>query len=173
MDQILNYGFSEDQLKGVDVGAIAEDLGQKPQKAGMSKSNGIMTPNVFTPESPAAKESRTPIQDFAVRDELGPTSVEVNRHQDLQYRTPQSLSARGDGPLIVAIVGMSCRFPGGASNVEKLQTLVSEGRSAWSEIPESRFNVDAFYHPDSDRTDSVRSRAVFDLAWRNRSNQKL
>ncbi|ROT41106.1 putative polyketide synthase [Sodiomyces alkalinus F11] len=42
---------------------------------------------------------------------------------------------------------MSCRFPGDATSPEKLWELVSEGRSAWSEIPKSRFNQEAFFHP--------------------------
>ncbi|KAL2807721.1 hypothetical protein BJX63DRAFT_61499 [Aspergillus granulosus] len=47
----------------------------------------------------------------------------------------------------IAIIGMSCRFPGDATSPEKLWKLVSEGRSAWTEIPNDRFDQDAFYHP--------------------------
>ncbi|KAL8824682.1 MAG: hypothetical protein Q9191_004887 [Dirinaria sp. TL-2023a] len=52
----------------------------------------------------------------------------------------------------IAIVGMSCRFPGDASSPEMFWDLLSNGRSAWSEIPESRFNKDAFYHPTSEKS---------------------
>lgn len=147
MDRILNNGFSEDQIKGVDVDAILKLYGQETQKP--------RTPDLTNNGTKAPKES-TP--------------------DDLPYSTSTitaSLSARGDKLLPIAIIGMSCRFPGGVSNVEEFQTLVSEGRSAWSKVPESRFNVDAFYNPDSDRTDSVRSRAWSDLATRNRSNRTL
>lgn len=54
-----------------------------------------------------------------------------------------------------AIVGMSCRFPGDANNPERFWDLLSNGRSAWSEIPESRFNKDAFYHPTSEKSTTV------------------
>ncbi|KAK3938873.1 hypothetical protein QBC46DRAFT_291686 [Diplogelasinospora grovesii] len=51
----------------------------------------------------------------------------------------------------LAIVGMACRFPGGVSSPEKLWEFVSEGRSAWSNIPASRFNQEAFHHPQADK----------------------
>ena len=57
----------------------------------------------------------------------------------------------------IAIIGMSCRFPGDATSPEKLWKLVSEGRSAWSEIPKDRFNQDAFYHPQDSNLGTVRS----------------
>ncbi|KAF4632400.1 hypothetical protein G7Y89_g5719 [Cudoniella acicularis] len=51
-------------------------------------------------------------------------------------------------PIPIAIVGMSCRFPGGANDPEKLWSMLSEGRDAWSNVPESRFNWKSFHHPD-------------------------
>ncbi|KAL3429943.1 hypothetical protein BDV09DRAFT_200122 [Aspergillus tetrazonus] len=51
----------------------------------------------------------------------------------------------------IAVVGMSCRFAGGATSPEKLWQLCAEGRSAWSKVPQSRFNQTAFYHPDGQR----------------------
>ena len=51
---------------------------------------------------------------------------------------------------VFAIVGMSCRFPGGANSPEKLWSLLSDGRDAWSEVPPDRFNWQSFYHPDPD-----------------------
>lgn len=55
----------------------------------------------------------------------------------------------------IAIVGMSCRFAGDVDNPEKLWELLAEGRSAWSEIPKSRFNVDGVYHPNFEKLDGV------------------
>ncbi|KAH7322511.1 reducing type I polyketide synthase [Stachybotrys elegans] len=46
----------------------------------------------------------------------------------------------------IAIIGMSCRLPGGVSNPEDLWDLCARGRSAWSEIPRERFDADAFHH---------------------------
>ncbi|KAI5865333.1 reducing type I polyketide synthase [Durotheca rogersii] len=62
---------------------------------------------------------------------------------------PSSRRQRGEMPI--AIVGMSCRFPGDATSPERLWRMCAEGRSAWSEIPADRFNKDAFYHPSGDK----------------------
>ncbi|WNG36476.1 acyltransferase domain-containing protein [Archangium violaceum] len=50
----------------------------------------------------------------------------------------------------IAIVGMSCRFPGG-EDPEAYWRLLREGREAVREIPKDRFDVDAYYDPDPDR----------------------
>ncbi|MCJ1285020.1 hypothetical protein MMC26_004357 [Xylographa opegraphella] len=51
----------------------------------------------------------------------------------------------------IAIVGMACRFPGERSDPKGLWDMCCEGRSAWSEIPKDRMNVDGFWHPDSSK----------------------
>ncbi|KAH9905003.1 polyketide synthase [Xylariomycetidae sp. FL2044] len=51
----------------------------------------------------------------------------------------------------IAIVGVSCRFAGSATSPSKLWDMCAEGRSAWSRIPEDRFDVKSFYHPDKER----------------------
>ncbi|TRX94306.1 hypothetical protein FHL15_004773 [Xylaria flabelliformis] len=50
----------------------------------------------------------------------------------------------------VAIVGMACRLPGGATSVDALWELLESGREAWSSVPLERFNERAFYHPSPD-----------------------
>ncbi|KAI1261789.1 Aft9-1, partial [Xylariaceae sp. FL1019] len=52
----------------------------------------------------------------------------------------------------LAVVGIGCRFPGGATNPDKLWDLLSNGKSAWSKVPADRWNEDAFLHPDPDDT---------------------
>lgn len=46
----------------------------------------------------------------------------------------------------IAIVGMGCRFPGGASSPSKLWDLLNNPTEVAQDIPSSRFNVDRFYH---------------------------
>ncbi|KAK0729937.1 hypothetical protein B0H67DRAFT_677874 [Lasiosphaeris hirsuta] len=60
----------------------------------------------------------------------------------------------GDEPCPIAIVGVACRFPGDASNPEGLWDVLSNGRSAFKEFPQDRLNINGFYHPSPDRSDS-------------------
>ncbi|TCV93445.1 acyl transferase domain-containing protein, partial [Luteibacter rhizovicinus] len=53
---------------------------------------------------------------------------------------------RGDGGDI-AIIGMSCRFPG-AENYDQFWENLCNGLSSVSEIPENRWDKDAFYSTD-------------------------
>lgn len=59
----------------------------------------------------------------------------------------------------IAIIGIGLRFPGDGSDPEKFWKMLLDARSARSEIPESRYSVDGFYHPDPDRL-GVMSTAV-------------
>ena len=47
----------------------------------------------------------------------------------------------------IAIIGMGCRFPG-AKNPESFWQLLENGVDGISEVPSSRWNIDAFYDPD-------------------------
>lgn len=57
----------------------------------------------------------------------------------------------GDKTMPIAIVGIGGRFPGDASNPDKLWDLLAQKRSARSAIPKDRYNIDAFYHPHAER----------------------
>lgn len=56
----------------------------------------------------------------------------------------------------IAIVGSSCRFPGGANNTSKLWTLLKEPKDVLTEFPEHRLNLKSFYDTNGEhhgRTD--------------------
>ncbi|KWN84633.1 non-ribosomal peptide synthetase [Burkholderia ubonensis] len=51
-------------------------------------------------------------------------------------------------PEPIAIVGMSCRFPGGAHDLDAYWQLLNDGVDAISEVPRERWDIDAYYDPD-------------------------
>jgi acyl transferase domain-containing protein len=63
--------------------------------------------------------------------------------------------SENDKSMPIAIVGMGCRFPGDATSPTKLWDMLINKRSARQETPPDRFNINAFYHPDSDRGGTV------------------
>ena len=55
----------------------------------------------------------------------------------------------------IAIVGMGCRFPGGANDPESFWKLLRNGVDAVTEIPLSRWDIDAFYDPNPEISDKT------------------
>ena len=170
MDVTILHGYSEDQLKGVNFDAIVKAYPQDLTSTSVSelKLDEIKTPKV--PHTLAVEKLRAVSENVDphenLSEKLRPVLANLGRHEDPQHGTVSIVGrcpSLGEGVMPIAIVGMSCRFPGGASDVEKFWELVSEGRSAWSGVPEERFNVDAFYHPDGSRTNTVSCRALIPL----------
>jgi acyl transferase domain-containing protein len=48
----------------------------------------------------------------------------------------------------IAIIGMACRFPGGASSPEAFWRMVAGGIDAVREVPPDRWDIDDYYDPD-------------------------
>ncbi|MEU6112925.1 type I polyketide synthase, partial [Streptomyces albidoflavus] len=84
---------------------------------------------------------------------------------DLQQTRQRLREAESGRQEPVAIVAMSCRFPGGAGSPEQLWELLAEGRDAVGELPADRgWDVEALYDPDPGRegTSYVRQGAFVD-----------
>ena len=65
--------------------------------------------------------------------------------EDAQARLAASDVAKREP---IAIVGMGCRFPGGADDPERCWDLLREGRDATRDVPADRWDADAYYDPD-------------------------
>ncbi|KAK5989446.1 Highly reducing polyketide synthase easB [Cladobotryum mycophilum] len=54
-----------------------------------------------------------------------------------------------DVPEPIAIIGMSCRFSGMASNQHGFWQLLSKGMTTWSNNAKDRFRMKSFWHPEA------------------------
>lgn len=58
----------------------------------------------------------------------------------------------------IAIIGLSCRLPGGANDPENYWKLLVTGKDGISEVPKDRWNIDEYYDPDSDAPGKIITR---------------
>jgi acyl transferase domain-containing protein/acyl carrier protein len=58
----------------------------------------------------------------------------------------------------IAIVGIGCRFPGGADTPERFWELLRDGRDATGEIPADRWDQPALYDPNPDAAGRIYTR---------------
>ncbi|SCL14097.1 Acyl transferase domain-containing protein [Micromonospora nigra] len=100
-----------------------------------------------------------------------PTVLARHLHEELGGTAETAVAAApvtlaDDEP--VAIVAMSCRFPGGANDPERFWQMLHAGRDAVSDLPADRgWDIDRLYDPDpySTGTSYVRSGAfLYDVA---------
>jgi hypothetical protein len=55
----------------------------------------------------------------------------------------------------IAVIGIGCRFSGGATSVEDFWQMLCEGRTGHGTIPPSRYEASAWHHPSHDRKGAV------------------
>ncbi|MDX2878207.1 SDR family NAD(P)-dependent oxidoreductase, partial [Streptomyces ipomoeae] len=84
-----------------------------------------------------------------------PTPRALARHlrAELLGATPEQTRRTRTAPVDepIAIVGMSCRFPGGANSAEELWRLVADGTDAVTGFPTDRgWDLASLHHPDPD-----------------------
>ena len=80
----------------------------------------------------------------------------------------------------LAIVGMSCRMPGGATNTEKFWELLENGMDVHRTIPPDRFDVNTHHDPTGKRVNTshtaygcfIDEPGLFDAPFFNMSPRK-
>ncbi|KAL8687483.1 MAG: hypothetical protein Q9218_006357 [Villophora microphyllina] len=104
-------------------------------------------------------------------------------HEGAGQNIPNGIHDKNPSPKEldgIAIIGLSCRFPGDATSPERFWQMCAEGRSAWTPIPEERFNAKAFYHPQGEKRNTTNvtgghflreDLALFDAAFFNMSSE--
>ena len=65
---------------------------------------------------------------------------------------------KGEKPMPIAIVGIACRMPGDVSSPAEFWELLSRSRTGFSEVPQTRFNADTFYHPNAGKGGSFHAK---------------
>jgi acyl transferase domain-containing protein len=80
----------------------------------------------------------------------------------LALATREFRSSAPDAQLLnaepLAVVGMACRFPGGADSPEAYWSLVSNGMDAITEVPSARWNIDEYFDKDGSAPGKMNTR---------------
>ena len=95
------------------------------------------------------------MSDFAARiAKLSPKRLALLAHE-LHDELESLRQTRTDS---IAIVGIGCRFPGGADSPAAFWQLLRDGVDAVREVPPDRWDVNAYYDPDPDAPGKMNSR---------------
>ncbi|MFF3857416.1 type I polyketide synthase, partial [Micromonospora sp. NPDC002575] len=99
----------------------------------------------------------TLVFDYPTPERLAEHLHEQLGHSAAPTATTRAVARDDDDPI--AIIGMSCRFPGGVSSPEQLWDLVASGGDAIGGFPADRgWDLDALYDPDADRAGTSTTR---------------
>ncbi|MCB0167234.1 MAG: amino acid adenylation domain-containing protein, partial [Anaerolineae bacterium] len=85
----------------------------------------------------------------ALADYIAGTLKKLTLHQP-QPHSPEPKPSEPTATEPIAIIGLACRLPGGVHNADTFWQLLTTGRDTVSEIPASRWPVDAYYDPNPD-----------------------
>ncbi|MBB4783432.1 SDR family NAD(P)-dependent oxidoreductase [Streptomyces rapamycinicus NRRL 5491] len=107
----------------------------------LSEASGLPLPATLVYDHPTVAA----LADFLRHEILGDDATEPGRGP-----TGATVPVTSDDPI--AIVAMSCRYPGGAESPEELWRVVADGVDTVSPFPTDRgWDLDALYDPEPDR----------------------
>ena len=82
----------------------------------------------------------------------------LSKHGGSSSSLGVSPDAAGHSPIEpIAIIGMSCRLPGTATDIPALWDMLVSGRTAWTPGPGKRFNMKAFQDVTGEKASTVRA----------------
>lgn len=84
--------------------------------------------------------------------------VIIKNRGPLAASTRRDQTIPGGGVEPIAIIGIGCRFPGGADGPEGFWRLLSTGVDAVGEVPRNRWDAKRFYHPNPEAAGRMYSR---------------
>ncbi|MCP5108370.1 MAG: aminotransferase class III-fold pyridoxal phosphate-dependent enzyme, partial [bacterium] len=116
-------------------------------KDSLSRRLGLPLPTTLIFDYP---DTRSLVNYLTAR--LGDTLPEVKR---------KKRGDAGDMGEPIAVIGMACRFPGGANDLESFWDLLEKGKDTVGEIPKERWDGEAFYSEELSPGKSVTKRGNF------------
>ena len=115
----------------------------------------------------------------ALQEDLNNNSLVSHRNYiaSLYQSACQDTAPRGTAQSKLAIVGMSCRLPGGATDTEKFWEILESGLDVSREIPADRFDIETHFDPEGKEMNKTPTKygcfiddpASFDAAFFNMS----
>lgn len=82
-----------------------------------------------------------------------------NAYVELKALRAELDAAESQRRMPIAVIGMGCRFPGGADAPSAFWRLLSEGRDAVTRVPPDRWDADAFFDPNPDAPGKMYTRS--------------
>jgi len=128
-----NEGFASLGMKSL----MAIELKNRIQKQ-VGHSHSLATTLAFDYPTIAT------LTEYLAKEVLGLDSSPIN-HDNLPKSSTNAMNRVSED---IAIIGMGCRFPGGANNPEQFWQILSQGVDAITEIPPQRWQLDTYFDPE-------------------------
>ena len=117
----------------------------------------------------------------AVTEGLGQVTMERADYMDWCFDSVAPSEPRTTAQSTLAIVGMSCRLPGGANDCKLFWDLLKEGKDTHTEVPADRFDLQAHFDPTGQIPNStptpygnfIDEPGMFDAAFFNMSPREV